>query len=91
VEGHTTVSTAITILELLVCVFVVAVERVHAHQCSGTNHTSHSLIIVIVSASHWIIVATRWRLAAVEVVAKTSNSLAREDAKYISLMLGEFC
>jgi hypothetical protein len=88
-ERHASVATSITILKLLVCVFVVAIQRVHAHHCSCPNHARHSLIIVVIGTRHWVIEATSW-FQTVEVVAKTSDSLPREDAEDISLMLSEF-
>jgi hypothetical protein len=88
-ERHASVATSITVLKLLVCVFVISIQRVHAHHCSCPNHARHSLIIVIIGNRHWIIIATTW-LQTVEVVAKTSDSLPGEDAEDISLMLSEF-
>jgi flagellar motor component MotA len=89
VERRASIGTTVTVLELLVCVFVINIHSTHAHHCSSTNHPRHRLVIIVVGAIHWIIVSSTW-LQAVKVVAKTSNSLARENAENISLMLGEF-
>jgi hypothetical protein len=91
VERHASVTPSITILEFLICVFVVYVQGVstHTHHCSSANHAGHRLIIVVVGAGHWIIVSTSW-FQTVEMVAKTGDSLAREDTEDVPLVLGEF-
>jgi len=59
-ERHASVANSITVLKLLVCVFVIAIQWVHAHHCSCPNHSRHSLVIVVIGTRHRIIVATSW-------------------------------